>query len=302
MPCLLGSGPDTGRHMAVVVRRRVRVQLDEALQKALLPRAPRELAQRHVSQLLTSMKTAGRGPSHRALWNGLWRPIIFDRDNYVCYYCYRSGEEGVSIGPFGRLALRLQLDHINPRTDGGPDYHLSNIRTACRRRPPARLPGEFRYRGAQEVRTHPASAWTRASHPRAAPSRETDCRRVRRCRRWSRCWGDSGLQRRGASRWRRATAKVLAVVPSGNTLTATLRRSRGSRAAYTSPIPPAPSNPCTSYGPRHVPGFSVMERDIMDRQSVSNRTPVLLRFLIKLPSVNATGRWREWGRRMGRLS
>jgi 5-methylcytosine-specific restriction endonuclease McrA len=132
MPCLLGSGPDTGRHMAVVVRRRVRVQLDEALQKALLRRAPRELAQRHVSQLLTSMKTAGRGPSHRALWNGLWRPIIFDRDNYVCYYCYRSGEEGVSIGPFGRLALRLQLDHINPRTDGGPDYHLSNIRTACR--------------------------------------------------------------------------------------------------------------------------------------------------------------------------
>jgi hypothetical protein len=37
----------------------------------------------------------------------------------------------------------------------------------------------------------------------------------------------------------------------------------------------------------------------MDRQSVSNRTPVLLRFLIKLPFVNATGRWREWGRRMG---
>jgi HNH endonuclease len=118
--------------MAVVFRRRVRDQLEEALQKALLPQAPQELTQRHVSQLLKSMRTAGRGPAHRALWNGLWRAIIFDRDNYTRYYCHRSGEEGISIAKFGRLALRLQLDHVNPRADGGPDYHLSNIRTACR--------------------------------------------------------------------------------------------------------------------------------------------------------------------------
>ncbi len=82
--------------------------------------------------MLKSMKTAGRGPSHKALWDGLWRAIIFDRDNYACYFCYRSGEEGITIPKFGRLALRLQLDHINPRSHGGPDYRLSNIRTACR--------------------------------------------------------------------------------------------------------------------------------------------------------------------------
>jgi len=82
--------------------------------------------------MLKSMKTAGRGPSHKALWDGLWRAIIYDRDNYTCYFCYRSGEEGITIRKFGRLALRLQLDHINPRCYGGPDYRLSNIRTACR--------------------------------------------------------------------------------------------------------------------------------------------------------------------------
>ena len=82
--------------------------------------------------MLKSMKTAGRGPSHKALWNGLWRAIIFDRDNYTCYFCHRSGEEGVKLPRFGRLALRLQLDHIKPRSHGGHDYRLSNMRTTCR--------------------------------------------------------------------------------------------------------------------------------------------------------------------------
>jgi 5-methylcytosine-specific restriction endonuclease McrA len=110
----------------------VREQLDEALNKALLPPRPQQLTQRHVSQMLQSMKTAGRGPSHKALWDGLWRAIIYDRDNYTCYFCYRSGEEGITIRKVGRLALRLQLDHIHPRADGGAHYKLSNIRTACR--------------------------------------------------------------------------------------------------------------------------------------------------------------------------
>lgn len=132
MPCLLGSGPDTDRRKAAVVRRKVRDQLDEALAKALLPRTPYRLTQQHVSQMIKSMKTAGRGPSHTALWDGLWRAIIFDRDNYTCYFCHRSGEEGITIRKFGRLALRLQLDHIKPRSHGGLNYLLSNIRTACR--------------------------------------------------------------------------------------------------------------------------------------------------------------------------
>src|SRR5687768_11248863 len=91
MPCLLGSGPDMDRRLAAVVRGRVRGQLNEAQNKGFLPREPSRFAQRHVEKL-KSMKTAGRGPAHRALWNGLWRAIIFDSDNYTCYFCYRSGE------------------------------------------------------------------------------------------------------------------------------------------------------------------------------------------------------------------
>ena len=82
--------------------------------------------------MLKLMKTAGRGPSHKALWNGLWRAIIFDCDNYKCHFCRRSGEEGVTIPECGPLALRLQLDHIKHRSKGGENFLLSNIRTACR--------------------------------------------------------------------------------------------------------------------------------------------------------------------------
>ncbi|HUF24851.1 MAG TPA: HNH endonuclease [Vicinamibacterales bacterium] len=131
MPCLLGSGPDMDRRLAAMVRGKVRAQLDEALSKGFLPPHPRQLTQRHVEKLKT-MKTAGRGPAHRTLWNGLWRAIIFDCDNYTCYFCHRSGEKGVEIPKCGPLALRLQLDHVKPRSIGGVDYHLSNIRTTCR--------------------------------------------------------------------------------------------------------------------------------------------------------------------------
>lgn len=130
-PCLLGSGPDTDRSRAPILRAAVKAQLDEALSKGLLPRAPHQLAQRHV-RMLQSMRTAGRGPSHTALWNGLWRAIIHDRDNYMCYFCHRSGEKGITIPKFGELALRLQLDHIKCRSHGGHDFRLSNVRTACR--------------------------------------------------------------------------------------------------------------------------------------------------------------------------
>ena len=131
MPCLLGSGPDMDRKLAVTVRGKVRAQLDEALNKSILPRRPHKLTQRHV-ETLKSMKTSGRGPSHRALWIGLWRAIIFDCDNYTCYFCHRSGEKGVEIPKCGPLALRLQLDHRRRRSMVVPIIALSNIRTTCR--------------------------------------------------------------------------------------------------------------------------------------------------------------------------
>jgi 5-methylcytosine-specific restriction endonuclease McrA len=46
--------------------------------------------------------------------------------------CKRSGEEGVVVEREGRLALRLELDHVVPRSAGGNDYVLTNIRTLCR--------------------------------------------------------------------------------------------------------------------------------------------------------------------------
>src|SRR5215469_10254190 len=44
----------------------------------------------------------------------------------------------------------------------------------------------------------------------------------------------------------------------GRIFSATSRPRRVSRARYTSPIPPAPSGPTTSYGPSLVPGTSAM--------------------------------------------
>src|SRR5688572_14111838 len=92
MACLTGSGPEMDRcSKAAILRRRVSGQLNEARDRALLPDRPYGLAQAHVAQMLRSMRTAGRGPSHTALWNGLWRAIILNRDDYRCYFCGRSG-------------------------------------------------------------------------------------------------------------------------------------------------------------------------------------------------------------------
>jgi hypothetical protein len=133
MPCLTGSGPETRRkRKAAALRRKVEGQLDEAREKRLLPTRPVALTERHVRLMLKSMRSAGRAPSHSALWNGLWRAIILDRDDYRCYFCSRSGEVGIKVRDFRRpLALRLQLDHIVPRSHGGHDYRLSNIRRTC---------------------------------------------------------------------------------------------------------------------------------------------------------------------------
>jgi len=48
---------------------------------------------------------------------------------------------------------------------------------------------------------------------------------------------------------------------AGNTLSATSRPNRVSRARYTSPMPPAPSEPRTSCGPSFIPAVSRIECD-----------------------------------------
>src|SRR5437660_2779231 len=59
-----------------------------------------------------------------------------------------------------------------------------------------------------------------------------------------------------ASRVNRATRSGSPAKAAGRILIATSRLSVASRARYTSPIPPAPSGPTTSYGPSFACGLS----------------------------------------------
>src|SRR6476620_5037043 len=55
---------------------------------------------------------------------------------------------------------------------------------------------------------------------------------------------------------------------------ATKRSSRGSRARYTSPIPPAPRAETISYGPRRVPGMRAKRGQLYGRDANVRRLNV----------------------------
>src|SRR3984893_8158163 len=61
-----------------------------------------------------------------------------------------------------------------------------------------------------------------------------------------------------ASRSKRCFASGLSERCAGRILIATVRSRRVSRARYTSPMPPAPADAMTSYGPSLVPGVRLM--------------------------------------------
>ncbi len=133
MPCLRAEGPDTKRPEKQAIKKRLLRQLDR--ERGHLPPAPSHLTQDHILALLASKgrstRGAGKRPESTELWRGLWRAIILWRDDYRCYFCHRSAEAGVRID--GRvLALRVELDHVEPRSAGGHDYVLKNIRCVCR--------------------------------------------------------------------------------------------------------------------------------------------------------------------------
>jgi 5-methylcytosine-specific restriction endonuclease McrA len=134
MPCLRASGPDRNRPAEDLTVQRISRQFER--ERADLPRRPSDLKQEHFERLLrrrgVSTRAYRKRPTQPALWHGLWRAVILDRDDYRCYFCRRSGESGVVIDGEGCLALRLELDHVNPRSFGGYDYVLDNIRTMCR--------------------------------------------------------------------------------------------------------------------------------------------------------------------------
>jgi 5-methylcytosine-specific restriction endonuclease McrA len=116
-----------------IVLKRLRRQFEKA--KAHLPEQPCDLQLKHIEQVLRVRGLNSRGarkrPDQRSFWNGLWRAIIFDCDDYRCYFCGRSAEEGVHLEGTP-LVLRLELDHVDPRSRGGHDYVVSNVRTTCR--------------------------------------------------------------------------------------------------------------------------------------------------------------------------
>jgi 5-methylcytosine-specific restriction endonuclease McrA len=133
-PCLKASGPQFDRGEADIWLKPLLKQ--SARLAALLPPFPSDLSQEHIDRVLTSLghtgtRTAGKRPS-AALWKHLFRAIVLFRADYRCYFCGRSAEAGVQLSSGQRVALRLELDHINPRAGGGDDFLLSNIRATCR--------------------------------------------------------------------------------------------------------------------------------------------------------------------------
>jgi 5-methylcytosine-specific restriction endonuclease McrA len=135
MPCLMGTGPDMKRPNKAKLVKRLSRQFNRV--RTQLPQRPSDLTQNHIDALLQfrgiSTRSASKRPLAQTLWSGFWRAVILDRDGYRCRYCGRSGEEGVTLGaPAVRFALRLELDHVAPRSSGGQDYLLANIRTLCR--------------------------------------------------------------------------------------------------------------------------------------------------------------------------
>ena len=134
MDCLRASGPDRRRPAKARVLKQLHRQLDR--ERAHLPTLPCDFKPENLEALLTarglSDRGEGRRPHHASFWNGLWRAIVLDRDDYKCCFCRRSATEGVDVPGEGRLAIRLELDHVRPRSVGGADYSLSNIRAICR--------------------------------------------------------------------------------------------------------------------------------------------------------------------------
>lgn len=80
----------------------------------------------------------------------------------------------------------------------------------------------------------------------------------RRCRKLRRMFGWLSAAAARASCVKRCRRSPSAEKDDGRTLIATSRPKRGSRARYTSPIPPAPSGAGISYGSSFVPEVSAM--------------------------------------------
>jgi hypothetical protein len=96
-PCLRASGPDHDRPSSKEVLRELQRQFVAV--EPFLPPSPGKVAQEHVAAILAKRgigtRAAGKRPEHRSLWEGIFRAIVFARDDYRCFFCGRSAEAGL---------------------------------------------------------------------------------------------------------------------------------------------------------------------------------------------------------------
>ena len=115
MPCLMSRGPCLQRKAAPAVTAIVHKQFADVA--PCLPERPCDLTQEHIDKMLRQTGRAARLETSKrsadALWKRLWRAIVLDCDDFRCYFCGRSGEEGIRLPNGQVLALRLQLDHVS---------------------------------------------------------------------------------------------------------------------------------------------------------------------------------------------
>ena len=100
-----------------------------------LPADPDELRDRDKAWKLAKRAGAkhrrgGKADEGSTWFRQLWRAVVLHHSDYHCDYC---GRDFLQTQVEGRV-MRLELDHLDlePRSEGGENYSLDNIRAACR--------------------------------------------------------------------------------------------------------------------------------------------------------------------------
>lgn len=108
--------------------RRASERLDEAIARLKrdprFPARPSQFTQKGMARIVRLRLLPKR------LLDTFWRAVIFNRDNYTCWYCHRSVASVWRESEHQRT-ISLTCDHCRPKANGGEDYSFANTRTAC---------------------------------------------------------------------------------------------------------------------------------------------------------------------------
>lgn len=100
------------------------------------PASPDEVDQGVIDGLMVDAGALPHGESKDfdgAPWfRDFWRMFINHRFDYTCWICGRHAIKDAIPYEGDELVLRLELDHVIPRSQGGAHYKLDHIRPACR--------------------------------------------------------------------------------------------------------------------------------------------------------------------------